>query len=66
MTYPYRTSTNDLLTRYQVKRFAQDVVGPKVREMDENEMMDPSVVKGLFEQGVRNSALIYGTCLTYA
>ncbi len=40
-----------------VKRFAQDVVGPKVREMDENEMMDPSVIKGLFEQGVRNSRL---------
>jgi hypothetical protein len=34
--------------------------------MDENEMMDPSVVKGLFEQGVRNSALICGTCLTYS
>jgi hypothetical protein len=25
--------------------------------MDENEMMDPSVIKGLFEQGVRNSLL---------
>lgn len=35
-----------------VKRFAEDVVGPKVREMDENEMMDPSIIKGLFEQGV--------------
>ena len=39
-----------------VKRFAQDVVSPKVREMDENEMMDPSVINGLFEQAVRNSA----------
>ena len=38
-----------------MRRFAQDVVGPKVREMDENEMMDPSVIKGLFEHGVRNS-----------
>ncbi len=27
-------------------------MGPKVREMDENEMMDPSIVKALFEQGV--------------
>ncbi len=36
-----------------VKRFAQDVVGPKVREMDENESMDPTIIKGLFEQGVR-------------
>lgn len=36
-----------------VRRFANDVVAPKVREMDENEMMDPEVIKGLFEQGVR-------------
>ena len=35
-----------------MKRFAVDVVGPKVREMDEAEMMDPEVIKGLFEQGV--------------
>jgi short-chain 2-methylacyl-CoA dehydrogenase len=41
-----------------VKRFAQDVVGPKVREMDENEMMDPSVINGLFEQGVCNPRLL--------
>ena len=38
--------------RDMVRRFATDVVGPKVREMDENEMMDPEVIKGLFEQGV--------------
>ena len=66
MTHPYRISANNLLTRCPVKRFAQDVVAPKVREMDENEMMDPSVVKGLFEQGVRDFALICGTCLTYS
>lgn len=36
-----------------VQRFAQDVVGPRVRDMDENEMMDPAVIKGLFETGVR-------------
>jgi hypothetical protein len=48
-----------------VKRFAQDVVGPKVREMDENEMMDPSVIMGLFEQGVRNSAYLRSTQLTF-
>ena len=36
-----------------VRRFANDVVAPKVREMDENEMMDPEIIKGLFEQGVR-------------
>jgi hypothetical protein len=37
-----------------VRRFATDVVGPKVREMDENEQMDPAIIKGLFEQGVRD------------
>lgn len=37
-----------------VRRFANDVVAPKVREMDENEMMNPEVIKGLFEQGVRS------------
>jgi short/branched chain acyl-CoA dehydrogenase len=36
-----------------VKRFASDVVEPKVREMDEQENMDPSIIRGLFEQGVR-------------
>jgi hypothetical protein len=35
-----------------VQKFAADVVGPKVREMDENEMMDPAIIQGLFEQGV--------------
>ncbi|KAN0103903.1 Acyl-CoA dehydrogenase/oxidase, N-terminal and middle domain containing protein [Russula decolorans] len=42
-------SEEEDLLRESVKRFAQDVVGPKVREMDENEMMDSSVIKGLFE-----------------
>lgn len=36
----------------EVQRFAVDVVGPKVREMDEKENMDPSIIKSLFEQGV--------------
>lgn len=35
-----------------VKRFAADVVAPRVREMDENESMDPAVIQGLFDQGV--------------
>lgn len=38
-----------------VKRFAQDVIAPKVREMDEKEVMDPEIIKGLFENGVRSS-----------
>ncbi|KAJ3482261.1 hypothetical protein NLI96_g7085 [Meripilus lineatus] len=40
------------MLRETVQRFAQDVVAPKVRDMDENEMMDPSIIKGLFEQGL--------------
>ena len=40
------------LTSSTVKRFATDIVAPKVREMDEKESMDPMVIKGLFEQGV--------------
>lgn len=40
------------MLRESVKRFAVDVVGPKVREMDENETMDPEIIKGLFEQGL--------------
>jgi len=36
-----------------VRKFAEEVVEPKSREMDENEKMDPSIIKGLFDQGVR-------------
>lgn len=35
-----------------VSKFAQEQIGPKVREMDETETMDPSVVEQLFEQGL--------------
>ena len=38
---------------HPVRRYANEVVAPKVREMDENEMMDPEIIKGLYEQGVR-------------
>ncbi|KAJ7935398.1 acyl-CoA oxidase [Mycena leptocephala] len=42
----------ETMLREAVRRFATDVVGPKVREMDENEQMDPAIIKGLFEQGL--------------
>lgn len=35
-----------------VSKFAQEVILPKVREMDEAERMDPSLVEQLFEQGL--------------
>ena len=40
-----------------VRRFATDVVQPKVREMDEKEQMDPEIIKGLFDQGVRPDSI---------
>lgn len=42
-----------------VKKFADEVVAPRVMEMDENEKMDPAIIKGLFEQGVRLSRSFY-------
>lgn len=35
-----------------VSKFATNVIAPKVRQMDEAEAMDPSVVEKLFEQGL--------------
>ncbi|KAH0443808.1 acyl-CoA dehydrogenase [Colletotrichum camelliae] len=35
-----------------VSKFANDVIAPKVREMDEAENMDPTIVEQLFEQGL--------------
>ena len=33
-------------------KFAQEVVAPKVRAMDEAEAMDPEIVERVFEQGL--------------
>lgn len=35
-----------------VSKFANDVILPKVREMDEKEVMDPTIVEQCFEQGL--------------
>ncbi|KAJ4482047.1 acyl-CoA oxidase [Lentinula aciculospora] len=45
-------SEEEEMIRETVQRFANEVVKPKVREMDENEKMDPEVIKGLFDQGL--------------
>ncbi|KAH8115790.1 acyl-CoA oxidase [Phellopilus nigrolimitatus] len=42
----------EVMLQEAVRRFATEVVGPRVREMDENEMMEPEIIKGLFEQGL--------------
>ena len=45
-------SEEEEMLRETVRRFAQDVVEPKVYEMDETETMDKSIIKDLFEQGL--------------
>lgn len=40
-----------------VKRFAIDVIAPKVKEMDESEQMDPKIISSLFENGVQKKQL---------
>lgn len=45
------TEEEDLL-RETARKFSEEVVAPRVREMDESEKMDPEIIKGLFENGV--------------
>ncbi|KIY45146.1 acyl-CoA dehydrogenase NM domain-like protein [Fistulina hepatica ATCC 64428] len=45
-------SEEEEMLRESVQRFAAQEIAPKVREMDENEMMDPSIVRALFDQGL--------------
>lgn len=35
-----------------VSKFANEIIAPKVRDMDEQEKMDPEVVERCFEQGL--------------
>jgi len=45
-------SETETMMAESVAKFATDVIAPKVREMDEAEVMDPTVVEKLFEQGL--------------
>lgn len=38
-----------------VGKFARDQLAPKVAMMDEKELLDPSILKGLFDQGIMSS-----------
>ncbi|CAD6566367.1 MAG: hypothetical protein TREMPRED_002502 [Tremellales sp. Tagirdzhanova-0007] len=42
----------ETMLRETVRRFAQDVIVPKVHDMDEKELMDPDIIKGLFDNGL--------------
>lgn len=46
------------LTSCIVARFAREVVQPKVREMDENEVMDKSIIDAMFENGVCKDSIL--------
>jgi hypothetical protein len=48
----FSISEEEEMLRDAVRKFANEVVAPKVMEMDEAEHMDPTIVKGLFDQGV--------------
>lgn len=43
---------DEMMMREAVSKFATEVLAPKVREMDESEVLDKSVLQGLFDQGV--------------
>ncbi|MCJ1224944.1 hypothetical protein MMC12_001591 [Toensbergia leucococca] len=45
-------SETEILMAESASKFAQEVMLPKVREMDEAEKMDPGLVEQLFEQGL--------------
>ena len=59
------TEEEDLL-RETARKFSEEFVAPRVREMDESEKMDPEVIKGLFENGasVRLSCSIQSKLIT--
>lgn len=40
------------MLRDTVRKFSEEVVAPKVREMDEAEKMDSEIIQGLFDNGV--------------
>ena len=39
-------------------KFAQEKVAPLVKEMDEKEELDRSIIDGLFEQGVSDASIV--------
>lgn len=45
-------SETEMMMAESVSKFAQEVILPKVRDMDEAEKMDPALVEQLFEQGL--------------
>ncbi|PWN89885.1 acyl-CoA dehydrogenase NM domain-like protein [Acaromyces ingoldii] len=47
-----KVTEEEEMLRDAVRRFAEEVIQPRVESMDEAEKMDPEIIKGLFEQGL--------------
>eukprot|EP00163_Fabomonas_tropica_P005515 TRINITY_DN1503_c0_g1_i1.p1 TRINITY_DN1503_c0_g1~~TRINITY_DN1503_c0_g1_i1.p1 ORF type:complete len:409 (-),score=97.60 TRINITY_DN1503_c0_g1_i1:59-1285(-) len=45
-------SDDEIAIRDATRRFSQEVIAPKVKEMDANQALDKDVLKGLFDQGL--------------
>ncbi|KAJ3059547.1 hypothetical protein HDU98_004462 [Podochytrium sp. JEL0797] len=48
----YSLAEDEVLMKESVAKFANDFVRPRVRAMDEAELLDKAVLKGLFDQGL--------------
>lgn len=48
----YNFTEEEVMLQESVRKFAEEVVGPKVYAMDEAELMDPAVIQGMFDQGL--------------
>lgn len=48
----YAFTEEELMLKDSVTRFAREIVQPKVRDMDEAELMDKDIIKSMFENGV--------------
>ncbi|KAL1413137.1 hypothetical protein Q8F55_000886 [Vanrija albida] len=48
----YNFTDEENLLRETVRKYATEVIEPKVREMDEAEVMDKDVIQGLFDNGL--------------
>ncbi|KAI8453361.1 acyl-CoA dehydrogenase/oxidase [Phakopsora pachyrhizi] len=47
----YSFTEDESMFKDLAQKFAQEIVAPKVRDMDESESMDPEIIKGLFDNG---------------
>ncbi|RVX72682.1 hypothetical protein B0A52_04080 [Exophiala mesophila] len=45
-------SETEIMLAESIQKWSEEVVAPKVREMDESEQMDPAIVEQMFEQGL--------------